>query len=121
MDKFNEMLPAMQEKMCSPLQKQIDSVVSHLVNMKKEFLDLQENVKTIESKYRVTNVALEELKQQQDQQQQQQQKLQQQEQQRWKQQQQQQWQQQQQQWQQLQQQPQQQQPQQEQQQQQQQQ
>ena len=47
--------------------------------MKKEFLDLQEKVKTIETQYKATNAAFEELKQQQHQQQQQQQKLKQQE------------------------------------------
>ena len=81
---------AMQEKINLSLQKQIDSIVSHLVTMKKEFL---EKVETIETQYRATNVAFEELKQQQQQQeqQQQQQQLQQQQlQQQWQQQQQQQ-------------------------------
>ena len=81
---------AMQEKKNLSLQKQIDSIVSHLVTMKKEFL---EKVETIETQYRATNVAFEELKQQQQQQeqQQQQQQLQQQQlQQQWQQQQQQQ-------------------------------
>ena len=79
-----------QERINSSLQKQIDSIVSHLVTMKKEFL---EKVETIETQYRATNVAFEELKQQQQQQeqQQQQQQLQQQQlQQQWQQQQQQQ-------------------------------
>ena len=82
---------AMQEKKNLSLQKQIDSIVSHLVTMKKDFL---EKVETIETQYKATNVAFEELKQQQQQQeqQQQQQQLQQQLQQQWQQQCQQQWQ-----------------------------
>ena len=63
-------LAATQEKINLSLQKQIDSIVSHLVDMKKEFL---EKVETIETQYRATNVAFEELKQQQQQEQQQQQ------------------------------------------------
>ena len=68
MDKFNEMLLAMQEKVGSSLQKQIDSIVSHLVVLKREFLVLQEKVEKIETQDRATSVAYEELKQQRQQQ-----------------------------------------------------
>ena len=44
MDKF----PAMLEKIGSGLQKQIDSIVSHLIDFKKNFYALQERVETIE-------------------------------------------------------------------------
>ena len=53
MDKF----PAMQEKIGSGLQKQIDSIVSHLVDFKKKFLLLVEEVETIETQNRATSVA----------------------------------------------------------------
>ena len=66
MDKF----PAMLEKIGSGLQKQIDSIVSHLIDFKKNFYALQEKVETIETQNKATSVAYEELKQQQQQQQQ---------------------------------------------------
>ena len=66
MDKF----PAMLEKIGSGLQKQIDSIVSHLIDFKKKFYALQEKVETIETQNKATSVAYEELKQQQQQQQQ---------------------------------------------------
>ena len=56
-DSLSDSLSVMQEKIGSSFQKQIDSIVSHLVNMKKE---LQEKVEMIETQYEVTNAAFEE-------------------------------------------------------------